>query len=62
MPPISKNPYSDPKDPRHQAVEIRRAYEKKGYEIENGQIWDPKTRKPVDTGRPDPGELAKRRR
>ena len=45
---ISKNPYSNPKDPRHRAVEIRREYERKGYEVINGRgVFDPKTGKRV---------------
>lgn len=47
---VTKNPYTDPKDPRHKAVEIRREYERQGYEVvhgSNGGVFDPKTGKRV---------------
>lgn len=47
---ISKNPYREDKnDPRWRAVEVRREYEKKGYDVVNGRgVFDPKTGKRVD--------------
>lgn len=47
--PVSKNPYKrDEKDPRWRAVEIRRQYERDGYDVQNGRgIYDPKTGKKV---------------
>lgn len=41
---VSKNPYTDKNDPRHKAVEIRREYERQGYDVVNGKgVFDPKT-------------------
>lgn len=42
---VSKNPYKpDPNDPRWRAVEVRREYERQGYEVQNGKgVFDPKT-------------------
>ena len=52
MPEISKNPYrKDENDPRYRAVEIRRSYEEKGYEVVNGVgVFDKKTGKNVLKG------------
>lgn len=48
---ISKNPYAkDEKDPRWRAVEIRREYERRGYDIQpgtGGGVFDKKTGKKV---------------
>jgi hypothetical protein len=60
--PVDRNPYSDPKDPRHAAVEIRRRLEQKGFEIENGRIYDKKTGREMERGNPEPGELNRKRR
>ena len=55
MPDVSKNPYKkDENDPRWRAVEIRREYERKGYVIEQGNVYDPKTGRNVS--RDDRGE------
>ena len=55
MPDVSKNPYKkDENDPRWRAVEIRREYERKGYVIEGGHVYDPKTGRNVS--RDDRGE------
>lgn len=51
MPQVDKNPYKkDENDPRWIAVEIRREYQKSGYEIEKNGVYDPKTGKNVVKG------------
>ena len=51
---ISKNPYRDENDPRHRAVEIRREYERNGYDVVNGVgVFDPETRRNVTRGQPE---------
>ena len=54
MPEVSKNPYrKDENDPRYRAVEIRREYEKAGYEVVNGKnggVFDPKTGRNIVKG------------